>query len=130
MASLVEGISFAIRSIKRDKGDGGVISARSAKRLSAQQRERHTIDSTNLVRTLMRWFKWRIPPQKTTQLSGNLHDIGDNFLVVFYVFGNSGPSREVYVDFGSVIEIFPLLKPPLILSVSALYLKRYHIYLF
>ncbi len=28
MASLVEGISFAIRCIKRDKGDGGVISAR------------------------------------------------------------------------------------------------------
>ena len=43
--------------------------------------------------------------QKTIQLSGNLHDIGDNFLVVFYVFGNSGPSREVYVDFGSVTTV-------------------------
>jgi hypothetical protein len=40
--------------------------------------------------------------QKTTQLSGNLHDIGDNFSAVFHVFGNSGSSREVFVVFGSV----------------------------
>jgi len=43
--------------------------------------------------------------QKTTQLSGNLHGIGDNFFVVFHVFENSGPSREVYVDFGSVTTV-------------------------
>ena len=43
--------------------------------------------------------------QKTTQLSGNLHGIGDNFLVVFHVFENSGPSREVYVDFGLVTTV-------------------------
>jgi hypothetical protein len=55
--SSVKVISFAIRSIKRDKGDGGVISARPVKRLSVQQRERHTIDSTNLVLISMRWFK-------------------------------------------------------------------------
>ena len=30
----------------------------------------------------------RTAGQKTTQLSGNLHDIGDNFLVDFYVFDN------------------------------------------
>jgi len=63
IASLVKGISFAIRSIKLDKEDGGVISTRPAKRLSAQQRERHIIDSTNLAQSSMRWFKWRIPPQ-------------------------------------------------------------------
>jgi hypothetical protein len=40
--------------------------------------------------------------QKINQLSGNLHDIGDNILVVFNVFENSDPSREVYVDFGLV----------------------------
>jgi hypothetical protein len=57
MASLVEGISSAIRSIKRDKGDGGVISARPVKRPSVQQKERHTIDFTNLVWILMKWFK-------------------------------------------------------------------------
>jgi hypothetical protein len=57
MASLLEGISSAIRSIKRDKGDGGVISARPVKGPSVQQRERHTIDSTNLVLISMRWFK-------------------------------------------------------------------------
>ena len=55
--SMVKGISSAIRNIKRDKEDGGVISARHAKRLSVQQRERHTIDSTNLVWISMRWFK-------------------------------------------------------------------------
>jgi len=43
--------------------------------------------------------------QKTTQLSGNHHGIGDNFLVVFHVFENSGPSREVYVDFGLVTTV-------------------------
>jgi len=43
--------------------------------------------------------------QKTNQLSGNLHGIGDNFLVVFYVFENSGPSREAYVDFGLVTTV-------------------------
>ncbi len=43
--------------------------------------------------------------QKTTQLSGNLHGIGDNILVVFHVFENSGPSREVFVDFGSVTTV-------------------------
>ncbi len=30
---------------------------------------------------------------------------GDNFLVVFHVFENSGPSREVYVDFGLVTTV-------------------------
>jgi len=49
MASLLEGISSVIRCIKRDKGEGGVISARTAKRLSVQQRERLIIDSTNLA---------------------------------------------------------------------------------
>ena len=43
--------------------------------------------------------------QKTTQLLGNLHGIGDNFLVVVHVFENSGPSREVYVDFGLVTTV-------------------------
>jgi len=57
IASLVEVISSVIRNIKRDKGDGGVISVKLVKRLSVQQREPHTIDSTNLVRTLMRQFK-------------------------------------------------------------------------
>ena len=28
-----------------------------------------------------------------------------NFLVVFHVFENSGPSREVYVDFGLVTTV-------------------------
>ena len=54
--------------------------------------------------------------QKTTQLSGNLHSIGYNFLVVFHVFENSGPSREIYMDFDSVTTvnegstIFPIYK--------------------
>ena len=38
----------------RDKGDGGSISARPVKRLSVQQREHHTIDSTNLAQSSMR----------------------------------------------------------------------------
>jgi len=46
---LVKVISSVIRSRKRDKGDGGTISARPVKRLSVQQREHHTIDSTNLA---------------------------------------------------------------------------------
>jgi hypothetical protein len=41
----------------------------------------------------------------TTQLSGNFHGIGDNFLVVFHVFENSGSSREVFVDFGLVTTV-------------------------
>jgi len=52
----VKVISSVIRSIKRDKGDGGTISARPVKRLSVQQREHHTIDSTNLAQSSMRWF--------------------------------------------------------------------------
>jgi len=40
--------------------------------------------------------------QKTTQFSGNLYCSGNPFLVVFRVHENSGPSREVYVDFGLV----------------------------
>jgi len=43
--------------------------------------------------------------QKTTQLSGNLHGIGDNFLVVFHVFENSDQSIEVFVDFGLVTTV-------------------------
>ncbi len=50
-------ISSAIRYIKRDRGEGGVISVRPVKRPSVQQRERHTIDSTNLVLISMKWFK-------------------------------------------------------------------------
>jgi hypothetical protein len=57
IASLVKVISSVIRSIKRDKEDGGAISARPVKRLSVQQREHHTIDSTNLAQSSMRWFK-------------------------------------------------------------------------
>jgi len=53
MVSLVKVILSVIRSIQQDKGDGGVISARPVKRLSVQQRERHTTDSTNLV-----WILW------------------------------------------------------------------------
>ncbi len=52
MANFVKEISSVIRSIKRNKGDGGVISARPVKRLSVQQREHHTIDSTKLARIL------------------------------------------------------------------------------
>jgi hypothetical protein len=54
--SMVKGISSVIRSIKRDKGDGGAISARPVKRLSVQQRELLTIDSIDLVLISMRWF--------------------------------------------------------------------------
>jgi hypothetical protein len=43
--------------------------------------------------------------QKTTQFSGNLHDIGDNILVVFHVFGNSGSDREIFVVFSSVTTV-------------------------
>jgi len=57
IASLAKVISSVIQSIKRDKGVVGAISARPVKRLSVQQRELYTIDSTNLDRTLMRWFK-------------------------------------------------------------------------
>ena len=57
MASLVKVILFVIRSIQQDRGDGDAISARHAKRLSVQQRERHTIDSINLVWISMKWFK-------------------------------------------------------------------------
>jgi len=32
-----------------------------------------------------------------SQFSRNLHDNGNNFLVVFHFFENSGPSREVFV---------------------------------
>ncbi len=50
-------ILSAIRCIKRDKDDDGAISVKPVKRLSVQQRERHTIDSTILVLISMRWFK-------------------------------------------------------------------------
>lgn len=53
----VKGISFAISCIKRDKGDGGAISARPVKGLTVQQRELHTIDFTSLVWIFMRQFK-------------------------------------------------------------------------
>jgi len=43
--------------------------------------------------------------QKTTQLSGNLYDIGIPYLVVFHVFENSDQSREVFVDFGLVTTV-------------------------
>ena len=43
--------------------------------------------------------------QETNQFSGNLHDIGDNFLVVFHIFENSGSSREVFVDFDLVTTV-------------------------
>jgi hypothetical protein len=43
--------------------------------------------------------------QKTTQLSGNLYYTENPFLVVFHVYENSGPSREVYVDFGLVTTV-------------------------
>jgi hypothetical protein len=36
---------------KRGRGDGGVISARNVKRLSVQQKEHPTIDSTNLAQS-------------------------------------------------------------------------------
>ncbi len=85
---MVKVISSVIRSIKQDKEDGGAISARPVKRLSVQQREHHTIDYTNLA-----------------QSSGNLNGIGNSFLVVFRVYENSEPSREVYVVFGSVITV-------------------------
>ena len=45
---MVKEISSVIQSIKRDKDDGGVISVRPVKRPSVQQKELHTIDSTNL----------------------------------------------------------------------------------
>jgi hypothetical protein len=41
----------------------------------------------------------------SSQLSGNIHDIGNNFLAVFQVSGNSGSSREVFVAFGSVTTL-------------------------
>jgi len=43
--------------------------------------------------------------QKTTQLSGNLHGIVDNYLVVFHVFENSDQSREVFVVSCSVTTV-------------------------
>jgi hypothetical protein len=43
--------------------------------------------------------------QKTTQLSGNLYCSRNPFLVVFHVYENSGQSKEVYVDFGSVTTV-------------------------
>jgi len=43
--------------------------------------------------------------QKTTPLSGNLYGIGIPYLVVFRVYENSGPSREVFVVSCSVTTV-------------------------
>jgi len=43
--------------------------------------------------------------QKTAQFPGNLYFNGNPFLVVFHVFENSDPSREIYLDFSLVTTV-------------------------
>jgi len=98
-------MSITIYGIKHplvQMGDGSASSARPVKRLSVQQREHHTIDSTTLAQSLIRWVN-RFPAfSRLTSIRGKaifpmLALYGINILIALF-FGKKKKEKKSQED--------------------------------